>query len=78
MHLVSGGIIGAGGNAGAVAAGFRTLKGLLDVQTCLMILGGLVTVAVFGVILIRFSVEHKTKEQQLFDQAMLERNSITS
>ena len=71
------GIIGAGGNVGAVAAGFL-LKGLLDVQTCLMILGGLVTVAAFGVILIRFSVEHKTKEQQLFDQAVLERNSITS
>ena len=38
------GIIGAGGNVGAVAAGFL-LKGLLDVQTCLFILGGLVMVA---------------------------------
>mgnify|MGYP000281754447 FL=1 len=41
-----------------------------------MILGGLVTVAAFGVILIRFSVEHKAKEQQLFEQAILERNSV--
>ena len=69
------GIIGAGGNVGAVAAGFL-LKGVLDVQTCLFILGGLVTVAAFSVILIRFSVEHKTKEKQLFDQAVLERNSL--
>lgn len=69
------GIIGAGGNVGAVAAGFL-LKGLLDIQTCLMILGSLVTVAAFSVILIRFSVEHKAKEQQLFDQAVLERNSL--
>ena len=69
------GIIGAGGNVGAVAAGFL-LKGLLDIQTCLMILGCLVTVAAFSVILIRFSVEHKEKEQQLFEQAVLERNSL--
>ena len=41
-----------------------------------MILGGLVTVAAFSVILIRFSVEHKAKEQQLFEQAILERNSV--
>lgn len=68
------GIIGAGGNVGAVAAGFL-LKGLLDIQTCLMILGCLVTVASFSVILIHFSVEHKEKEQQLFEQALLERNS---
>lgn len=68
------GIIGAGGNVGAVAAGFL-LKGLLDIQTCLMVLGCLVTVAAFSVILIRFSVEHKEKEQQLFEQALLERNS---
>ncbi|MFH7809309.1 MFS transporter [Acinetobacter sp. BSP-153] len=71
------GIIGAGGNVGAVAAGFL-LKGVLDVQTCLFILGGLVTVAAFSVILIRFSVEHKAKEKQLFEQAVLERNSLAS
>ncbi|WP_109440602.1 MFS transporter [Acinetobacter haemolyticus] len=68
------GIIGAGGNVGAVAAGFL-LKGLLDIQTCLMVLGSLVIVAAFSVVLIRFSVEHKEKEQQLFEQALLERNS---
>ncbi|MGJ8757577.1 MFS transporter [Acinetobacter sp. HC8-3S] len=66
------GIIGAGGNVGAVAAGFL-LKGMLDIQTCLMVLGGLVVVAASSVMLIRFSVEHKEKEQRLFEQAVLER-----
>lgn len=55
---------------------FLSCTELLDIQTCLMILGSLVTVAAFSVILIRFSVEHKAKEQQLFDQAVLERNSL--
>ena len=59
---------------GAVAAGFL-LKGLLDVQTCLSILGILVTIAAFSVVLIRFTTEHKVKEQELFEQALLERNS---
>ena len=68
------GIIGAGGNVGAVAAGFL-LKGMLDIQTCLMVLGGLVVVAASSVMLIRFSVEHKEKEQRLFEQAILERGS---
>lgn len=68
------GIIGAGGNVGAVAAGFL-LKGMLDIQTCLMVLGGLVVVAASSVMLIRFSVEHKEKEQRLFEQAVLERGT---
>lgn len=64
------GIIGAGGNAGAVAAGFL-LKGVLDVQTCLFILGGLVIVAGCSVILIRFTTEHKEKEQVLLNKLYL-------
>lgn len=68
------GIIGAGGNVGAVAAGFL-LKGMLDIQTCLMVLGGLVVISASSVMLIRFSVEHKEKEQRLFEQAILERGS---
>lgn len=67
------GIIGAGGNVGAVAAGFL-LKGVLDIQTCLFILGGLVMVAGCSVILIRFTTEHKEKKST-FEQALLERNS---
>ncbi|EPF75744.1 MFS transporter [Acinetobacter indicus] len=68
------GIIGAGGNVGAVAAGFL-LKGVLDIQTCLMVLGGLVVIAASFVLMIRFSVEHKEKEQRLFEQAIVERNN---
>ncbi len=68
------GIIGAGGNVGAVAAGFL-LKGMLDIQTCLMVLGGLVVIAAGSVMFIRFSVEHKEKEQRLFEQALIERHA---
>jgi NNP family nitrate/nitrite transporter-like MFS transporter len=68
------GIIGAGGNVGAVVAGFL-LKSMVDIQTCLMVLGGLVVIAASSVMLIRFSVEHKEKEQRLFEQAILERGS---
>lgn len=69
------GIIGAGGNVGAVAAGFL-LKGMFDIQSCLMILGGLVVIAASFVLMIRFSVEHKEKEKLLFDQAISERNCM--
>lgn len=64
------GIIGAGGNVGAVAAGFL-LKGVLDIQTCLFILGGLVMVAGCSVILIRFTTEHKEKEKVLLNRLYL-------
>jgi NNP family nitrate/nitrite transporter-like MFS transporter len=47
------GIIGAGGNVGAVAAGFL-LKGMVDIQTCLMVLGGLVVIAASSVMLSDF------------------------
>ncbi|MFV5490101.1 MFS transporter [Acinetobacter sp. ASP199] len=69
------GIIGAGGNVGAVAAGFL-LKGMLDIQTTLMVLGGLVVIAASCVLMIRFSVEHKAKEQKLYEEAVLERNNL--
>ena len=69
------GIIGAGGNVGAVAAGFL-LKGMLDIQTTLMVLGGLVVIAANCVLMIRFSVEHKEKEQKLFEAAVLERHDL--
>nr|WP_298890845.1 MFS transporter [uncultured Acinetobacter sp.] len=69
------GIIGAGGNVGAVAAGFL-LKGMVDIQTALMVIGVLVLVAGVSVMFIRFSPEHKAKEQKLFEQAIAERNAI--
>lgn len=64
------GIIGAGGNVGAVAAGFL-LKGMLDMQSTLHLIGIFVMVASVCAIAVRFSVAHKQKEQALFDEAIL-------
>jgi MFS transporter, NNP family, nitrate/nitrite transporter len=66
------GIIGAGGNVGAVAAGFL-LKSVGDVDRCFAILGGCVLTAAFGAAAIRFSMAHKASEQALYDQAIRER-----
>lgn len=63
------GIIGAGGNVGAVAAGFL-LKGLGDLQHTLTVLGVLATIAALCAIAIRFSAEHKAREQALYDSAL--------
>lgn len=71
------GIIGAGGNVGAVAAGFL-LKGMVDIQTALHVIGILVMISSVCVIVIRFSPEHKAKEQKLFDEAIATRNELTA
>jgi NNP family nitrate/nitrite transporter-like MFS transporter len=68
------GIIGAGGNVGAVAAGFL-LKGVGDVQHCFPILGGVVTLASLCAVSVRFNAEHKTREQALYEQALCERRA---
>ena len=66
------GIIGAGGNVGAVAAGFL-LKSMGNVQSCFATLGVCVLGSSLCAIAIRFSLAHKTKEQALYEQAMLDR-----
>ncbi len=71
------GIIGAGGNVGAVAAGFL-MKASPNTQSCLLILGGLVTVSALCAIAVRFTAEHKTREQQLFEQAVAERQALAA
>lgn len=63
------GIIGAGGNVGAVAAGFL-MKGLGDLQQTLTYLGVAATVAALCAIAVRFSAEHKAQEQALYDSAL--------
>lgn len=65
------GIIGAGGNVGAVAAGFL-LKGMGDVSACLSVLGVLVMVFSVCALVVRFSAEHKAREQALFESALNE------
>jgi len=56
------GIVGAGGNAGAVAAGFL-FKGALDWPTALLIMGGMVTACSFLAFAVRFSTEAETGQK---------------
>lgn len=71
------GIIGAGGNVGAVAAGLL-MKGTASVEQCLFIIGCLVTVSAACAIAVRFSPEHKSREQELYEQAIAERTALTA
>ncbi|HEY8026034.1 MAG TPA: MFS transporter, partial [Burkholderiaceae bacterium] len=56
------GIIGAGGNVGAVLAGFL-MKGLADVQQTLSVLGIFVTISALCAIAVRFSAAHDAAQQ---------------
>jgi MFS transporter, NNP family, nitrate/nitrite transporter len=71
------GIIGAGGNVGAVAAGFL-MKGVGDAQQTLLVLGSFVTVTAVCAIAVRFSSEHKSAERALYEQALAQRAAITA
>jgi NNP family nitrate/nitrite transporter-like MFS transporter len=68
------GIVGAGGNVGAVLAGFL-LKSVGDVQRCFAILGGCALVSALGAVALRFSVQHKEAEQALYEKALAERRA---
>ncbi len=67
------GIIGAGGNIGAVAAGFL-LKASGDLPQALYILGWTVLCCALCAAAVRFSATHKQTEQQLYDQALAQRH----
>jgi NNP family nitrate/nitrite transporter-like MFS transporter len=66
------GIVGAGGNVGAVAAGFL-LRGLGDVQRCFSVLGVTVLFGSVCAIAVRFTAQHKAAEQELYDRAIADR-----
>ena len=66
------GIIGAGGNVGAVLAGFL-LKGVGSLEQCFAVLGGIVTVASLCAVAVRFSSAHKENERRLYEEALAER-----
>jgi NNP family nitrate/nitrite transporter-like MFS transporter len=70
------GIVGAGGNVGAVAAGF-IVKGSPSIQQSLFILGGIVTASAVCALAVRFSHEHKAEERRLFDEAIALRDAQT-
>jgi MFS transporter, NNP family, nitrate/nitrite transporter len=66
------GIVGAGGNAGAVAAGFL-FKGSLDWSVALLILGGAVTMASFAAFAVRFAPETEEEAAREFENAIKDR-----
>jgi NNP family nitrate/nitrite transporter-like MFS transporter len=67
------GIVGAGGNIGAVAAGFL-LRGTGSIPLCLLILGCAAIVAAAGAACVRFSAAHQQAEQKLYDEAVAQRD----
>jgi NNP family nitrate/nitrite transporter-like MFS transporter len=68
------GIIGAGGNVGAVAAGFL-LKAAGGVQHGLLVLGALVTCSAFCAAAVRFGREHKVAERSAYSAALRARDA---
>jgi NNP family nitrate/nitrite transporter-like MFS transporter len=72
------GIVGAGGNAGAVAAGFLFRIESLATQDALLILGILVTVTASLSLLVRFTPEVEAEEQAAFSAALKQRGSVAA
>jgi NNP family nitrate/nitrite transporter-like MFS transporter len=68
------GIVGAGGNVGAVVAGF-IVKGAASVQHSLFILGGIVTLSAACALAVRFSREHKAEERRMYEEALANRDA---
>jgi len=67
------GIVGAGGNMGAVCAGFLFRSESLSYPQALMILGGLVLVCSFCSLLVKFSPADEKTAQEEFNLAMARR-----
>ncbi len=67
------GIVGAGGNAGAVAVGFLFRAENITIQHGLFFLGGIVVVAAFATVLVRFSPEVQAAEKKAYEAALSER-----
>ncbi len=68
------GIVGAGGNAGAVAAGFL-FKGGLPWPTVFLILGALVMVCSFAAFTVRFSTAAESEAQKEYGAAVRDRRA---
>jgi NNP family nitrate/nitrite transporter-like MFS transporter len=67
------GIIGAGGNVGAVAAGFL-LKGSSSINQGLFILGMAVTASAFCAAAVRFGRDHQVAERDSYEAALAARS----
>ncbi len=68
------GIVGAGGNMGAVAAGFLFRSEDLSYQQALLILGGLVFCASFFSFLVTFKPEDEKEAEEEFQKAVTQRH----
>lgn len=65
------GVVGAGGNAGAVAAGFL-FKGAMEWNDVFFTIGVVVVIASFLTFFLRFSPEQEAQEKALFEKANLD------
>ncbi|MEJ2061048.1 MAG: MFS transporter [Gammaproteobacteria bacterium] len=72
------GIVGAGGNAGAVAAGFLFRSPSLTTQQALFYLGVVVACVSFFALLVRFSPEVLAEEERNLQAAMAEREDTVA
>lgn len=72
------GIVGAGGNAGAVAAGFLFRLETLATQDALLILGILVAASASLAVLVRFSPQVEAEEQEAFAKALATRQAMVA
>ena len=69
------GIVGAGGNAGAVAAGFLFKSSAISWSTSLLILGAVVTCSSFLAFTVRFSTVAETEARERTAEANARRQS---
>lgn len=69
------GIVGAGGNAGAVMAGFLFRSESLDYQGALSVLGLAVVLCSFPALLVRFTPEVQREEDEVLRHALAERHA---
>ena len=67
------GIVGAGGNAGAVAAGFLFRIESLSTEQALLYLGVGVALVAPVVLLVRFSAQNESEEKKAMEHALMER-----
>ena len=66
------GIVGAGGNVGAVAAGFL-VKGVGSIEYALTVLGGIVVASAICALAVRFTQEQKLEERRRYDDALAQK-----
>jgi NNP family nitrate/nitrite transporter-like MFS transporter len=69
------GIVGAGGNVGAVAAGFL-VKGMATTQEALFALGAIVAISAICALAVKFTREQKAEERRLYHDALAERRRV--